>query len=123
MIRPQHAQPGQPGSTMTRPQMCYLLTGCHLDPTGSTMIRPQHAQPGTGMFSSSRHLLRKIIKYKTAAPNYFSGLPPLFTESVIALIILLVDYCFDVVGLISFRPVGKLCKLMKALTVRFLQKK
>ena len=23
-----------------------VLTGCHLDPTGSTMIRPQHAQPG-----------------------------------------------------------------------------
>ena len=46
----------------------------------------------------SRHLLyRKIIKYKTAAQIIFLDYP-LFTESVVALIILSVDYCFDVVN-------------------------
>ena len=43
MIRPQVYIPGSPGSTMTRQQMSYLLTGYHLAPTGSTIIRPQHA--------------------------------------------------------------------------------
>ena len=47
--------------------------------------------------SLSRHLLRKIIKYKTDVQIIFLDYP-LFTESVVALIILSVDYCFDVVN-------------------------